>query len=242
MISKNTWRVGELSKLIGVTVRTLHHYDELTLLSPSQRSDAGYRLYTESDVAKLQQIFSLKQLGFSLEEIRRAIHDPNFDTREILRAQMERLDHQIRMQEDLRRRLSDLQELLDAGQEATGEQLIKIIGVMTLMEKYFTPEQLQTLKQNGEQFSQERRQGIQTQWSEVIRQFRTELEQGTDPDNERVVHLAQQWQELTKAFTGGNPEIVKAAEKFHSENPGNPLQNGIDRELYGYIKAALTHI
>ena len=64
------WRVGELAGQTGLTVRTLHYYDEIGLLSPSHRSDAGYRLYTAGDVVRLQQIRSLRHLGFALEEIR----------------------------------------------------------------------------------------------------------------------------------------------------------------------------
>src|SRR6476620_1521247 len=58
-------RVGELAKRTGLTVRTLHHYDEIGLLKPSLHT--GYRLYTATDVARLQQVLSLRQLGFSLE-------------------------------------------------------------------------------------------------------------------------------------------------------------------------------
>jgi MerR family transcriptional regulator, thiopeptide resistance regulator len=61
--------VGEVAELAGVTVRTLHHYDELGLLSPSERSEAGYRLYSYEDVARLQEILIWRQLGFVLAEI-----------------------------------------------------------------------------------------------------------------------------------------------------------------------------
>jgi DNA-binding transcriptional MerR regulator len=63
-------KVGELAKRTGLTVRTLHHYDEIGLLKPSLHTEAGYRLYTRGDVARLQQVLSLRQLGFALEEIR----------------------------------------------------------------------------------------------------------------------------------------------------------------------------
>lgn len=61
------WRVGELAKRTGVSVRTLHWYEEIGLLSPSQRSEAGHRLYAAEDLGRLQQIQSLRQLGFSLD-------------------------------------------------------------------------------------------------------------------------------------------------------------------------------
>jgi DNA-binding transcriptional MerR regulator len=65
--------VGELARLTGVTVRALHHYDELGLLRPSQRSDAGYRLYDDHDVLRLQQILLFRELGLPLDEIATAI-------------------------------------------------------------------------------------------------------------------------------------------------------------------------
>ena len=61
------WKIGELAKRTGITVRTLHHYDQIDLLVPSMHSDAGHRLYSATDIARLQQILSLKQLGFHLE-------------------------------------------------------------------------------------------------------------------------------------------------------------------------------
>ena len=63
-------RVGELARRTGLTIRALHHYDEIGLVRPSRHSEAGYRLYTSADIARLQQVVSLRQLGFSLEEIR----------------------------------------------------------------------------------------------------------------------------------------------------------------------------
>ena len=71
--------VSEVSELANVTVRTLHHYDEIGLLSPAARSDAGYRLYSRADLERLQEILVWRQLGFSLTEIRRLLDDPGHD-------------------------------------------------------------------------------------------------------------------------------------------------------------------
>jgi DNA-binding transcriptional MerR regulator len=67
--------VGELSKLTGVTVRALHHYDEIGLVRPSQRTRAGYRLYADADVLRLQQVLVLRELGVALDEIGPAIDE-----------------------------------------------------------------------------------------------------------------------------------------------------------------------
>ena len=68
-----TITVGELSRLTGITVRALHHYDEIGLVRPSQRSAAGYRLYDDDDVLRLQQVLVLRELGLALEEIAAAL-------------------------------------------------------------------------------------------------------------------------------------------------------------------------
>ena len=77
--------VGELAKLTGVTVRTLHHYDEIGLVTPSQRTAAGYRLYGERDVMRLQQVLVHRELGLPLEQIAAVLDAPGFARAEALR-------------------------------------------------------------------------------------------------------------------------------------------------------------
>jgi len=81
------WTVGEAAALAKVSVRTLHHYDEIGLLGVSRRSQAGYRLYEAADLERLHQILLFRELGFSLDEIGRIMLAPDFDRTEALRAQ-----------------------------------------------------------------------------------------------------------------------------------------------------------
>ncbi len=74
-----SYKVKEVATMAGVSVRTLHHYDSIGLLEPESVSPAGYRLYTEKDLERLQQILFFKELDFSLEEIKSIIHSPGFD-------------------------------------------------------------------------------------------------------------------------------------------------------------------
>src|SRR6059036_742529 len=85
--AKRTYRAQEFAELAGVTVRTLHHYDRLGLLKPSYRSDAGYRLYSQSDLARLEQIVVLKFLGLRLKSIGRLLKSEPGSLREILQSQ-----------------------------------------------------------------------------------------------------------------------------------------------------------
>src|SRR3954464_14450345 len=80
--------VGEVATLARVTVRTLHHYDRIGLLSPSERTAAGYRRYTPSDLDRLHRVLVYRELGFPLEEIATLLDDPAADPVAHLRRQL----------------------------------------------------------------------------------------------------------------------------------------------------------
>jgi DNA-binding transcriptional MerR regulator len=90
-VKARLYQVKELAELAGVSVRTLHHYDEIGLLVPKARTEAGYRLYDESELLRLQQILIGRELGLSLEQIRSSLDDPRFDRRAALLSQREQL-------------------------------------------------------------------------------------------------------------------------------------------------------
>jgi MerR family transcriptional regulator, thiopeptide resistance regulator len=92
-----TLKVGDLAKQTGVSVRTLHYYDEIGLLSPSHRTETGYRLYGEDDIIRFQQIVSLRQIGLSLEEIRACLEQSNFSFSHVVQLHMTRLREQIEL-------------------------------------------------------------------------------------------------------------------------------------------------
>jgi DNA-binding transcriptional MerR regulator len=98
--------VGEVAELAGVSVRTLHHYDELGLVVPSDRSEAGYRLYDHADLERLQEVLTLRALEVPLADIRALLDDPAHDRVQVLRAQAKRL-------RDRRDRLGDLLERIE---------------------------------------------------------------------------------------------------------------------------------
>ncbi|MDY6941143.1 MAG: MerR family transcriptional regulator, partial [Cyanobacteriota bacterium] len=77
------------------SIRTLHYYDEIHLLCPSHRTPAGHRLYGEAEIARLQQILSLRQLGFSLDEIRECLESPDFSLPKVIDLHRDRLREQM---------------------------------------------------------------------------------------------------------------------------------------------------
>lgn len=91
MTGLKTYTVKDVARIAGVSVRTLHYYDEIALLTPSDRTPAGYRLYDENDLLRLQQIRIGRSLGLALEEIRLSLDDASFDYAHALRDQRARL-------------------------------------------------------------------------------------------------------------------------------------------------------
>ncbi|MGI5291019.1 MerR family transcriptional regulator [Nonomuraea polychroma] len=100
--------VGQVARLAGVTVRTLHHYDEIGLLTPGERTRAGYRRYTDADLVRLQHILLYRELGFPLEEIAVILDEPHTDE----------LTHLRRQHELLTRRAQHLQQVIAAVERA----------------------------------------------------------------------------------------------------------------------------
>lgn len=92
-------KVGALADRTGLTVRTLHHYDEIGLLSPSARTPSGHRLYGDQEIVRLQQIASLKHLGLPLDEIKVCLGSPEYSLERTLELQIERIERQIAKQE-----------------------------------------------------------------------------------------------------------------------------------------------
>jgi MerR family transcriptional regulator, thiopeptide resistance regulator len=119
------WKVSEVAELARITVRTLHHYDEIGLLVPSARSDAGYRLYTDGDLDRLYQILLYKKLGFPLETIARAMSDEPVDLEATLRAHRQLLMEKREQTEAVIRAVDRTLELMDKGTKMSSDEMIE---------------------------------------------------------------------------------------------------------------------
>ena len=176
-----TWTVGQVAERSGVTVRTLHHYDEIGLLRPSRRSASGYRLYTDEDLVRLQHVVVYRRLGFALEEVAVLLDDPEADVAAHLRRQraavMSRLDE-----------LGELVTAIDRALEAemSGMQL--------------TPEEQRELF--GEGFKEEYQEEARERWgdTEAWRQSQQRTSQYTKAD----------WQAIKAEADGINARLVEA--------------------------------
>ncbi|MEA2239307.1 MAG: MerR family transcriptional regulator, thiopeptide resistance regulator [Thermoanaerobaculia bacterium] len=239
MMRSGLWRVGELAKRTGVSVRTLHWYEEIGLLSPSQRSEAGHRLYGAEDLERLQQVRSLRQLGFSLHEIRECLGERKFSPQEVIALHLGRLDQEIELQQRLRARLESIAARYGAAEAVSAEEFIQAIEAMTIMEKYYTKEQLEELEQRKGVLGADAIKAVEQEWPQLLAKVRTEMENNTDPADPRVQALAKRWMELLQAFSGGNREIEKSAANMYRSEPATAQQYGVDPKMFPYIQKAI---
>ena len=232
-------KVGELAKGTGLSVRTLHYYDEIGLLSPSHRTRSGHRLYTAADIERLQRIMSLRQLGLRLEEIESVIKDRGASPLDLIERHLAHVREQIAAQQKLCARLEGIAENLRRGEEVTIDQLLNTIEVMTMIEKYYTPEQLAELKQRADAMGPEGLQKVQDDWKQLFEDVRAEMAKGSDPKSERVQKLAGRWRALIEAFTGGNPGIERSLSNMYKSEPGATSQFGVDPAVRDFIGKAM---
>jgi DNA-binding transcriptional MerR regulator len=228
------WSVGDLAKASGLTVRTLHHYDEIGLVVASERTPSGHRRYTPDDVRRLYQVRSLRQLGLSLEEVRAALSSSD-SLRPIFQAQLAALTTQARQVEVLRSRIT---ALLDGH---TTESLLSTLELMSVYESYFTADQLSDLRSRAASMGPEAVEALKASWLELVRHLRQHMADGTPPTDPRVVELSRQWDELGAKFTGNDPAIKAAAQRSWDENKGaisSQIGWPVDDGLVDYIGAA----
>ena len=228
-------KVGDLAARTGLSVRTLHHYDKIGLLSPSGRSESGHRLYARREILRLQQILSLRQIGLSLDEIGDVLKRRNGVAGRVIRMHISRLKERIAMEQDLCRRLESLEPRLDS---AGLDEIIQCIEVMTMFEKYYTKEQLETLKKRGEELGQDTIRAVEAEWPELIASVRAEMEKGTDPKDPRVQALVKRWNELVLMFTGGDPGITQSLQNLYRGEPQFAAQQSLDRGIFEYVRKA----
>jgi DNA-binding transcriptional MerR regulator len=232
------WKVGQLAKRTGISVRTLHHYDEIGLLTPSHRTESGHRLYDESDVARLQQIVSLRQLGFALDAIGDLLRRPGTSLVSVLDLHLAHLRGQIELQRKLCMRMERIASRLRAAEEVSTNDILTAIEETIMFEKYFTPDQMETLKQRADALGPARMQAAQEEWPKLMEEVRAEMERGTDPKSPRVQELAKRWNALIREFSGGDPAIESSVTKMYHTEPGAAEKYGVDLRLFDYIRKA----
>jgi DNA-binding transcriptional MerR regulator len=231
--------VGALAKASGLTVRTLHHWDAQGLLVPD-RTHAGYRRYGPGEVARLYRILALRRLGLSLEEIAGVLDREGPDLAGAVRAHLARVEEELAVQERLRDRLARILEALDGDGSPSLDQLIDTIEVMTMRERYYTPEQLEQLSERADALGEDGMRKAEQDWADLLAEVEAERQKGTDPGDPRMQELASRWVALIERFTGGDPGIAASLKDMYaSEGPEKASRGAVSPELMAYAGEAV---
>jgi DNA-binding transcriptional MerR regulator len=224
------WKIGELARRTGLTVRTLHHYDEIGLLSPAERSDGGHRVYDEADVQRLYRIVSLRSLGFPLDAIAQALDSQAFDAKAAVDDHLRRLEAQIAQGQQLLEKLRTLRQRLDA------DDFLTTIEEITMRERYYTPEQLDQLEQRRRALGEDAIKDVEREWAEIFATLKQEMDSGTDPADPKLQPIGERSKELLDMFTGGDPGIQASLKRMYdTEGPEKASRGMADPAVFEYL-------
>jgi DNA-binding transcriptional MerR regulator len=242
---KRLFQASEFARLAGVTVRALHHYDRLGLLRPSGRTESGYRMYGERDFARLQQVVTLKYIGFPLKQIRNILDRDSLDLPTALRLQREIMLEKRRQLDRAMRAIERVEQLLTSTDETDWEEFAKIIEVINMqndnewMKKYYTEEQLAELASRA---TPEVLEKGQRDWAALLSDVEDAVKEGVDPSSERAEQLAARWEDLIGQFTGGNPGIAESLKNLYRDQANWPstFQKPYSDEAGGFISKVMA--
>ncbi|MEV5452256.1 MerR family transcriptional regulator [Streptomyces sp. NPDC052535] len=211
-----SYSVGKVSTFAGVTVRTLHHYDKAGLLSPSDRSPAGYRLYNEADLVRLQQILFYRELGFTLDEIAAIFKDPQVNPLERLRARQRELNEEIARLQRLAEVAERAIEVQKTGVPLTPEERFEVFGEVAFDLSYATEAELKWAHSEGQREAMARADAhTKEDWRRLMDEagaWRAELlaafDDGQPSDGERAMDLAEEHRlHIARWFTSCPPDM-----------------------------------
>jgi DNA-binding transcriptional MerR regulator len=246
------YRVGEVATLTRVSIRTLHHYDRIGLLRPATHSTGGYRLYGEADLLRLQQILTLRFLGFPLKRIGDLLDRPDFDLLASLRVQQRVLHERIEELERISAAVGDLVERrLETGEwswdlvieasEAVGAGLTQREETM---EAHYTPEQLRQFAEVGKEAGEEEIAAIQEGWAALLPEIRANYD--LDPASAEAQALGARADALKERIVrayANFPELIAAIRTNYEQGvfEGDPLAlQKADQDFLDRVKAATT--
>lgn len=235
------WKVGELARLTGLSIRTLRYYDQIKLFSPSDYTASGHRRYSQTDLQKLHKILVLKQMGLSLEEIKEITENEDYHSAiETVDKQIDRIREDIKIQQQLLSQLEQTKKELANNKDISIKELTTLFELMKMnRSKYFSNSQLEEIKMYYDQVDTNTLKDVEKEFEWLLRNLRLEKKRGSSPKSKTVIELAVRWKNITYSFSKNNPEIEKNAEAFYADNPEATLQFGLDTGLYLYIQEAL---
>jgi DNA-binding transcriptional MerR regulator len=236
----------ELARIAGVTVRALHIYEAAGLLRPAERTPGGHRRYRRTDLLRLQQILTLKYLGFSLQEIGALLDAEAYDLRGSLAMQKAAIERRIVQLQGVAYALGRTIDGLDASREIDWVQVVLTIralreaGGHASLERYYPPETRAWLQERAAMTPPELLAQSATAWQRLYATFAERMH--LPPEHQDVQELAGEMDRLIGIFTGGNAAIEQGLKAHYQDAPDLLQRYGmtVDSALQAFMQAALA--
>ncbi|MGW3414309.1 MerR family transcriptional regulator [Streptomyces sp. NPDC000888] len=203
-----SYPVGQVAGFAGVTVRTLHHYDEIGLLAPSGRSHAGHRRYSDADLDRLQQILFYRELGFPLDGVAALLDDPEADPRAHLRRQHELLTARIEKLQEMAAAVEHAMEARRMGINLTPEEKFEVFGdkdpeahAEEAERRWGGTEAYAESQRRAARYTKDDWKRMQAEVASWGERYDALMEAGEPPTGERAMDMAEEHrQHITKWF------------------------------------------
>jgi DNA-binding transcriptional MerR regulator len=218
--------VGEVAALAGVTVRTLHHYDRIGLLSPSERTAAGYRRYSADDLDRLHQVLLYRELGFSLEEVATLLDDPAADPGAHLRRQHRLLRERLERTQAMVAAVEKEMEARAMGIPLTPEERFEVFGEndpaqyeAEAEERWGETEAYEESQRRTRGYTQEDWLRIKAEGEDVESRFAAALRSGLAPDSPEAMDVAEAHrQQISRNFYDCPPQMHAGLGEMYVED------------------------
>lgn len=223
------FQVGEIAEKTGLTIRTLHHYEEIGLLVPTARTDAGYRLYNMQCIERLTQIQLLRQVGVKLKNIGELLDGQSGDMTSLLQERIALLTEQMEQMATLRYRLEQLHKQMQAGNTLTQADWFSVLEMMSMFDKYFTPQELEQLPLYTAHTLKNQ------EWQQRVATVNKLMEQGAIPQSIEVQQIAHEWMTALERDTGGNPDFFARLNQIHLSDNTLAYSSGISVAMIQFV-------
>ncbi|MGE5397362.1 MAG: MerR family transcriptional regulator, partial [Chitinophagales bacterium] len=210
------YRIKEVAELAGISIRTLHHYDQIGLLRPEKVNPAGYRLYTDDDLDRLQQILFFKELDFKLRDIQNILDNPGYDRQHTLEAHKKMLIEKRNRLDAIIATVDQSLNSIRGGIDMKGKEMFKAFDMEKIhqhQQKYaeevrqkYNKETVDECEKRTAKYSQNDWEKIMTNWDEIYQRLADRMDEGpADPTVQQVIGEFRQL--ITNNFYECTPEI-----------------------------------
>ncbi len=221
--------VGDVARLAGVSVRTLHHYDAIGILRPAGREDNGYRVYVREDLERLQRILAYRELGFELTAIGELLDDPTTDRLEHLRRQATLLDARLERMQAMRSGLHKTMEALQMGIDLDPKEMLEAFGdfdptehAAEAQERWGDTDAYRESQARTRRYRKEDWLRIREESEAVERRLADVMAAGAPPDGLRAAdaaeahrqHIARWFYDCSRAMHAGLADMLEADPRF----------------------------